>query len=157
MRVIFAAVVLILLSAPVFAGIEYNQRLGKAKFMCTHTSGKEVYDTGDINSLNKHSERMRVFIDGDALTTIFEKGGKRNYEFTKSVLIKEDDGTVRWHLLFNNKPNRRTILATESVSFLMRTMKDSPVVFGLVYTEPLTASDTRLFVRTNFYSCEAIE
>ena len=90
------------------------------------------------------------------LLPFFEKGGGKIYDFTKSVFIR-NDGKVRWHFLFNHKPNERTVLATQSVSFLLRIWKSDSYIHGLVFSEPLTASDKRLFVRTSFYNCNPIQ
>jgi len=70
-KLLTITILLLSFSAPAFGDIVYDQKLTGAKFICTHTSGKEVYDTGDIISLKKQSAKIKVTINGDTLTTVF--------------------------------------------------------------------------------------
>ena len=160
MRVIFGTVVLILLSAPVFGDVTYNQKLSNGEFLCTPTSGKEIYDNGDVISLDKMKEKLKVTlgVNGNTLTSAFRGLKPTVYDFTKSLLITQNQGQdARWHILFNHQPDEETPFATKSVTFLLRGWEGQKPLVGLVFTEPLTTtSDRRLYVRTLFYNCESL-
>ena len=159
MKTLIAAIMVVAFSAPAIGDVTYDQRLSEGKFLCTHTSGKELYDTGDIISLDRFKYKIKVTlgVGGHTLTAAFPLLTPTVYDFTKSLLItKKQDQEMRWHLLFNHQPDKGTPFATQSVSFLMRGWVGQKPLFGLVFTEPLTASDRRLFVRTSFYNCEPI-
>lgn len=156
MKNLIAAIMVVSFSAPAIGNVTYNQRLA-GKFLCTNTSTKEIYDTGDIVSLDLSMEKMKVTLGGHTLTANFPRLTPTVYDFTNSLLItKKQDQEMRWHILFSHQPDKETPFATQSVSFLLRGWVDQKPLIGLVFTEPLTASDRRLFVRTSFYNCDPI-
>jgi hypothetical protein len=159
MKTLIAAIMVVSFSAPAIGDVTYDQRLAEGKFLCTNTSTKEIYDTGDIVSVDLSKDKMKVTlgVGGHTLTAAYPRQTPTVYDFTKSLLItKKQDQEMRWHILFNHQPDKETPFATQSVSFLLRGWVDQKPLIGLVFTEPLTASDRRLFVRTSFYNCDSI-
>ena len=123
MKTLITTIMVLVFSAPAFGDVTYNQKLSDGKFLCSHTSGKEIYDNGDVISLDKMKEKLKVTlgVNGNTLTAAFRGLKPTVYDFTKSLLITQKQGQdMRWHILFNHQPDEETPFATKSVTFLVR-------------------------------------